>query len=156
MEVVIYRLLEVMMYILFEVLRSTILATGSHGIQQESHRILQENTGNRWNMEAGFWPEKIRKFSGRNTTLTRSPELPGTGSFRTVLFGPGGVGNTARRVDKANVVPDYKKLYQYNNAHGIIQKCKEKQVFPVCNTIIREEKFVVINSLFWNKGLYSV
>ncbi len=92
--------------------------------------------------------EKIRKFSGRNITSTRSLELPGTGSFRTVLFDPGSDGSTARRVDKANVVPDYKKLYQYNNAHGIIQKCKEKQVFPVCNTIIREEKFVVINSLF--------
>jgi len=31
--------------------------TGSHG-------ILQENTGNRWNMEAVFWPEIVRIFSG--------------------------------------------------------------------------------------------
>jgi hypothetical protein len=75
---------------------------------QESHRILQENTGNRWNMEAVLRPEivrifsggflcfpagtsrksseKIRKFSGRITASTKSPELPGTGSFRTGLF----------------------------------------------------------------------
>ncbi len=30
--------------------------------------------------------EKIRKFSGRNTASTKSPELPGTASFRTGLF----------------------------------------------------------------------
>jgi len=38
---------------------------------QESHRILQENTGNRWNMEAVFRPEIVQIFSG---------------SFRTGLF----------------------------------------------------------------------
>jgi hypothetical protein len=75
---------------------------------RESHRILQENTGNRWKMAAVFrseivrifsgeflcFPagtgrkssEKIRKFSGRNTASTKSPELPGTGNFRTGLF----------------------------------------------------------------------
>jgi hypothetical protein len=75
---------------------------------RESHRILQENTGNCWNMEAVFRPEifwifpdnflcfsegtrwksleKIRKISGRNTASTKSPELPGTISFRAVLF----------------------------------------------------------------------
>jgi hypothetical protein len=31
---------------------------------QESHRILQENTRNRWNMEAVFRPEIVRIFSG--------------------------------------------------------------------------------------------
>jgi hypothetical protein len=31
---------------------------------RESHRILQENTGNRWNMEAVFRPKIIRIFSG--------------------------------------------------------------------------------------------
>jgi hypothetical protein len=31
-------------------------------------------------------PEKIRKISGRNTASTKSPELPGTGSFPTGLF----------------------------------------------------------------------
>jgi hypothetical protein len=30
--------------------------------------------------------EKIRKISGRNTASTKSPELPGAGSFRTGLF----------------------------------------------------------------------
>ncbi len=30
--------------------------------------------------------EKIRKISSRNTASTKSPELPGTGSFRTGLF----------------------------------------------------------------------
>ncbi len=35
--------------------------------------------------------EKIRKFSGRNTASTKSPELPGTGSFRTGLFDLGGI-----------------------------------------------------------------
>ncbi len=30
--------------------------------------------------------EKTRKFSGRNTASTKSPELPGTGSFWTGLF----------------------------------------------------------------------
>jgi hypothetical protein len=64
-------------------------ATGSRG-------ILQENTGNRWNMEAVFRPEIVRIFSGgflyfpagtgRNTASTKSPELPRTGSFRTGLF----------------------------------------------------------------------
>jgi hypothetical protein len=29
-----------------------------------SRRILQENTGNRWNMEAVFRPEIVRIFSG--------------------------------------------------------------------------------------------
>jgi hypothetical protein len=74
------------------------------GKMLESHRILQEDTGNLWNMEAVFRPEiarwipvnflclpagtgrksseKIRKFSGRNTASTKSP---GTGSFRTGL-----------------------------------------------------------------------
>ncbi len=32
--------------------RSMILATGSRGILQESHRISQENAGNHWNMAA--------------------------------------------------------------------------------------------------------
>jgi hypothetical protein len=79
---------------------------------QESHRIQQKNTGNHWNIEAVFRPkvvrfffrripanflcfpagigrkalEKIRKFSFRNTTSTKSPELPGTGRFRAGLF----------------------------------------------------------------------
>jgi hypothetical protein len=67
---------------------------------RESHRILQENTGYcldffRW-ISINFlcFPavtgrkssEKIRKFSGRNTASTKSPELPETGSFRTELF----------------------------------------------------------------------
>jgi hypothetical protein len=30
--------------------------------------------------------EKIRKISGRNTASTKSPELPGAGSFRARLF----------------------------------------------------------------------
>jgi hypothetical protein len=30
--------------------------------------------------------EKIRKFFDRNTASIKSPELPGTGSFRTGLF----------------------------------------------------------------------
>jgi hypothetical protein len=30
--------------------------------------------------------EKIRKISGRNTASTKSPLLPGTGSFRTGLL----------------------------------------------------------------------
>ncbi len=30
--------------------------------------------------------EKIRKFSGRSTASTKSPELPGTGRFRAGLF----------------------------------------------------------------------
>jgi hypothetical protein len=34
------------------------------GKMRESHRILQENTGNRWNMEAVFRPEIVRIFSG--------------------------------------------------------------------------------------------
>jgi hypothetical protein len=38
-------------------------ATGSRG-------ILQENTGNRWNMEAVFWPEIVRFF------LVDSYQLP--------------------------------------------------------------------------------
>jgi hypothetical protein len=29
---------------------------------RKSHRILQENTGNRWNMEAVFRPEIVRIF----------------------------------------------------------------------------------------------
>jgi hypothetical protein len=73
-----------------------------------SHRILQESTGSRRNMEAVFRPEivrwipanflcfpartgrkaleKIRKISGRNTASTKSPELAGTGRFRAGLF----------------------------------------------------------------------
>jgi hypothetical protein len=84
----------------------------AEGKKRESHWILQENTGNRWNMEAVFRPEivrifsggflsiscafwqepagnhqkKMRQFSGRNTASTKSPELPGAGSFRTGLF----------------------------------------------------------------------
>jgi hypothetical protein len=52
---------------------------------RESHRILQENTGNRWNMEAVFRPEIVRIFpvdscqlsvlSGRNR-----PEIIGKNS----------------------------------------------------------------------------
>jgi hypothetical protein len=79
---------------------------------RKSHRILQENTGNRWNMEAAFRPgivrifpvdscqlpvlsgknrpkitgKKIRKIYGRNTASTKSPELPGTGRFQAGLF----------------------------------------------------------------------
>jgi hypothetical protein len=78
---------------------------------RESQRILQENTGNRWNVEVVFRPEtedffrsipanflcfpagtgqksseKIRKISGRNTASTKSPELSGTGRFRAGLF----------------------------------------------------------------------
>jgi hypothetical protein len=30
----------------------------------ESHRILKENTGNRWNMEVVFRPKMIQIFSG--------------------------------------------------------------------------------------------
>jgi hypothetical protein len=79
---------------------------------RESHRILQESTRNRWNMEAVFRPEifrifsggflptscdfrqkpgrksleKIPKISGPNTAFAKSPELPETGRFRTGLF----------------------------------------------------------------------
>jgi hypothetical protein len=82
------------------------------GKMRESHRILQESTGNRWNMEAVFRPEnfrfffrwiptnflcfpegtsrksseKIRKFSGGNTASKTLPELPGTDRFRAGLF----------------------------------------------------------------------
>ncbi len=34
------------------------------GKMRESHRILQESTGNRWNMEVVFRPEIFRTFSG--------------------------------------------------------------------------------------------
>jgi hypothetical protein len=34
----------------------------SSGKMRESHRILQESTRNRWNMEALFWPEIFRIF----------------------------------------------------------------------------------------------
>ncbi len=76
---------------------------------RESHRILQGNTGNRWNMEAVFRPGTVRifssrflptscafrqelvenyrkKISDRNTASTKSPELPGTGCFQAGLF----------------------------------------------------------------------
>jgi hypothetical protein len=78
---------------------------------RESQRILQESTGNRWNIEAVFQPEifrifpvdsyklpvlsdrnrpkiigKIRKISGRNTASTKSPKLPGAGCFRAGMF----------------------------------------------------------------------
>jgi hypothetical protein len=54
-------------------------ATGSHEIQQE-------NTGNRWNMEAVFQPDIVRIFFGRNTASTKSSKLPGIGRFRAGLF----------------------------------------------------------------------
>jgi hypothetical protein len=78
---------------------------------RESRCIRQENTGNRWNMDAVFRPEifgffpvdscqfpvlsgrsrpeiigKIQKISGRNTASTKSPEFHGTGRFRAVWF----------------------------------------------------------------------
>jgi hypothetical protein len=45
--------------------RSMIPATGSRGILQESHQILQENTGNRWNREAVL-----------RTGITRNRQFP--------------------------------------------------------------------------------
>jgi hypothetical protein len=82
------------------------------GKTREIHRILQEYTGHRWNMEAVFWAgncldffrwipansytfqqepvgnnrKKTRKIPVRNTAATNSPELPGTGRFRAGLF----------------------------------------------------------------------
>jgi hypothetical protein len=78
---------------------------------RESHRILEENTGNRWNMEAVFRPGIVRIFSGRflstscafqqepaenhreNPKIFR-PEycfhkITGTGRFRGGLFNVG-------------------------------------------------------------------
>jgi hypothetical protein len=48
---------------------------------------------------------KIRKFSGRNTASTKSPDLPGTGSFRTGLFDLGTV-----------VVNDHPKIENISNS----------------------------------------
>ncbi len=53
------------------------------GKMWESHRILQEKTGNRWNMEAVFRPELVRFFSGgflstscafRQETIGKNPK----------------------------------------------------------------------------------
>ena len=77
----------------------------------ETHRILQENTGNGWKMEAVFrsktarifpvdscqipvlsgrkQPEiigKIWKIPYRNTASMKSPECLGTGRFRAGMF----------------------------------------------------------------------
>jgi hypothetical protein len=46
---------------------------------RESHRILQESIGNRWNMEAVFRPENFRIFSGGF--------LPTSCAFRRELSG---------------------------------------------------------------------
>jgi hypothetical protein len=54
-----------------------------------SCRKTPEIAGNGSSIPAGTWRkalEKIRKFSGRNTASTQSPELPGTGRFRAGLF----------------------------------------------------------------------
>jgi hypothetical protein len=63
-------------------------ATGPRKILLESHRILQENTGNRWSMEAVFRPEIVRIFSGGflSTSCAFRQEPAGTGSFWNVLF----------------------------------------------------------------------
>ena len=56
-----------MSFITFIVQMSTQVEDSGHRIPQdpagkmrESHRILQENTGNRWNLEAVFRPETIQ------------------------------------------------------------------------------------------------
>jgi hypothetical protein len=84
--------------------------------------------------------EKIRKFSGRNTASTKSPELPGTGRFRVGLFDLGGHNFEAKhlyfdnfftslgwleklklqnikasgtiRPDRAGISPDFAKKYK--------------------------------------------
>jgi hypothetical protein len=53
-------------------------------VDDPGHRILQENIGNSWNMEAVLLSEIFRwipVLSGRNR-----PEITGTASFRTGLF----------------------------------------------------------------------
>jgi hypothetical protein len=50
-------------------------------------RIVHESTKNRWGpFSRSYTPPS---FSVRHTASTKSPELPGTGSFRTGLFDPG-------------------------------------------------------------------
>jgi hypothetical protein len=91
---------------------------------RESHRILQESTGNRWNMEAVFRPEifgffqwiptnflcfpvgtgrksleKIRKISDRNTASRKSPE------FRAGLFDLGQKGKISKiKISKTKII----------------------------------------------------
>jgi hypothetical protein len=48
--------------------------------------------------------EKIRKIFGRNTASTKSPELPGTGRFRTGLFDLGSF--CQKKVNKTNKYSD--------------------------------------------------
>jgi hypothetical protein len=61
-------------------------STDSAGKMWESYRILQENTRNRWDMEAVFRPQIIGKISFRNTASTKSLELPGAGCLRARSF----------------------------------------------------------------------
>jgi hypothetical protein len=48
-------------------------------VDDSGHRILQENTGNRWNMEAVFRPEIVWIFSGGflSTSCAFRPEIIG-------------------------------------------------------------------------------
>jgi hypothetical protein len=59
---------------------------------RESHRILQENTGNRWNVEAVFRPEIVQIFSGGflSTSCTFRQEPPGNHRKKSEKF-PAGI-----------------------------------------------------------------
>ncbi len=62
------------------------------GKMRESHRILQENAGNRWNMEAVFRPEIVRIFSGRLLPISCAflQELAGNDRKKSEKF-PAGI-----------------------------------------------------------------
>jgi hypothetical protein len=58
---------------------------------QESHRILQENTGNTWNMEAVFWSGISRIFSDdfrKDPAEKQWKLLESTGKFPTGILLP--------------------------------------------------------------------
>jgi hypothetical protein len=63
------------------VFRSEIVRILSGGFLSTSCAFRQEPAGNH--------RKKIQKISGLNTASTKSPELPGTGSFRAGLFALG-------------------------------------------------------------------
>jgi hypothetical protein len=111
---IVKELLEISPLILCHTPRSIIPATGSRRILQESHRILQENTENIWNIEAVFPPgifrifsndfrrilsestgscrnplEKIREVSDRNTSSNFLVFSVGNRPFPAVCHSPG-------------------------------------------------------------------
>ncbi len=51
-------------------------------VEHSGHRILQENTANRWTMEAVFQPEIIRIFSGKFLRTSCAFRQPPTGNHR--------------------------------------------------------------------------